>query len=62
MKKLNGIRLKHRKNTENSQTIDFTLPAKVVIPMSMHMGVPCQPLVKVGDTVKVGQKIGDTDA
>ncbi|MCR5730214.1 MAG: electron transport complex subunit RsxC [Ruminococcus sp.] len=62
MKKLNGIRLKHRKNTENSQTIDFALPAKVVIPMSMHMGVPCQPLVKVGDTVKVGQKIGDTDA
>ncbi len=62
MKKLNGIRLKHRKNTENSQTIDFTLPAKVVIPMSMHMGVPCQPLVKVGDTVKVGQKIGDSDA
>lgn len=62
MKKLNGIRLKHRKNTENSSTVDFPLPAKVRIPMSMNMGVPCQPLVKAGDEVKVGQKIGDSDA
>ncbi len=62
MKKLNGIRLKHRKNTENSQTVEYPLPAKVRIPMSMHMGAPCQPTVKVGDTVSVGQKIGDSDA
>ena len=26
-----------------------------------HIGVPCTPLVKVGDTVAVGQKIGDSD-
>jgi electron transport complex protein RnfC len=62
MKKLNGIKLSHRKNTENSATVDFPLPAKVRIPMSMSMGAPCQPLVKVGDEVKVGQKIGDSDA
>ena len=62
MKKLNGIKLKHRKNTENSATVDFPLPSKVKIPMSMNMGAPCQPLVKVGDEVKVGQKIGDADA
>lgn len=62
MRKLNGIKLDHRKNTENSATVDFPLPAKVKIPMSMNMGAPCQPLVKVGDEVKVGQKIGDTDA
>ncbi|MBR3283658.1 MAG: electron transport complex subunit RsxC [Ruminococcus sp.] len=62
MKKLNGIRLKHRKNTENSQTVEMPLPSKVRIPMSMHMGAPCQPLVKVGDMVAVGQKIGDTEA
>ncbi len=29
--------------------------------MSMHMGAPCQPLVKAGDMVTVGQKIGETD-
>ena len=34
-------------------------PAQVVIPMSMHIGAPCKPLVKKGDYVKVGQKIGD---
>ena len=34
-------------------------PATVVIPMSMHFGAPCTPIVKVGDQVKVGQKIGE---
>lgn len=62
MRKLNGIRLNHRKNTENSPTVDIPLPKAVKIPMSMNMGAPCHPLVKVGDEVKVGQKIGDTDA
>lgn len=28
----------------------------------MHMGAPCTPLVKKGDTVKVGQLIGDSSA
>ena len=37
-------------------------PAEVCIPMSMHIGAPCKPLVAKGDTVKVGQLIGDTDA
>ena len=62
MKKLNGIRLKHRKNTENCATVDFPVPAKVKLPMSMHMGAPCLPLVKVGDEVKVGQKVGDCES
>ena len=35
-------------------------PAQVVIPMSMHIGAPCAPTVKKGDTVTVGQKIGET--
>lgn len=61
MSKLNGLKLYHRKNTNNSITEEFMLPAKVKIPMSMTMGAPCQPLVKVGDIVKVGQKIGDSD-
>ncbi|MBE6863570.1 MAG: electron transport complex subunit RsxC [Ruminococcus flavefaciens] len=62
MKKLNVIKLSHRKNTENCATVDFPLPAKIRIPMSMCMGAPCQPLVKIGDEVKVGQKIADSDA
>ena len=31
----------------------------LVVPMSQHIGVPCIPLVKKGDLVTMGQKIGD---
>lgn len=62
MKKLNGIRLSHRKGTSSSQTSDIPLPPKVTIPMLMNMGAACVPQVKPGDIVSVGQKIGDTDA
>ena len=34
-------------------------PKQVTIPMSQHIGNPCEPLVAVGDIVKKGQKIGD---
>ena len=37
-------------------------PQFVQIPMSMHIGVPCEPLVKAGEHVKMGQKVGDTSA
>lgn len=62
MKKLRGLKLSHRKNTENMPTLDFPLPEKVKIPMAMNMGAACIPLVKAGDEVQVGQKIGDSDA
>lgn len=39
--------------------IPFPAPDTVVIPMSQHIGAPCIPLVKKGDHVTVGQKIGD---
>lgn len=35
-------------------------PAQVSIPMSMHVGAPCKPIVAKGDTVTVGQLIGET--
>ena len=41
------------------QTQAFPAPDIVVIPMSQHIGAPCKPLVKKGDLVTVGQKIGD---
>ena len=40
---------------------DFPEPDMLVIPMSQHIGAPCKPLVKKGDTVTVGQKIGDNE-
>ena len=39
--------------------IPAPIPAQVVIPMSQHIGALCVPLVKPGDQVKMGQKIGD---
>lgn len=39
----------------------LTPPGEVVIPLRQHIGAPVQPLVKVGDTVKLGQKIGDNE-
>lgn len=34
-------------------------PKVVVIPMQQHIGATCEPIVQVGDEVKVGQKIGE---
>lgn len=62
MNKLNGIHLAHNKGTKKCETIDFPLPKSVIIPMSQHMGAPCDCLVKKGDEVTVGQKIGDSGA
>ena len=39
--------------------VPIPAPATVVIPMSQHIGAPCKPLVKKGDTVTRGQKLGD---
>ena len=43
----------------DKETQEFPAPDIVVIPMSQHIGAPCKPLVKKGDLVTVGQKIGD---
>ena len=43
----------------DKETQAFPAPDIVVIPMSQHIGAPCKPLVKKGDLVTVGQKIGD---
>ena len=47
--------------TSDKQVLDFPEPDILVIPMSQHIGAPCKPLVKKGDYVTVGQKIGDNE-
>lgn len=47
------------------KAIQVILPkenTELFYPMSQHIGAPCEPLVAVGDMVKVGQKIADTAA
>lgn len=36
------------------------IPEKVVIPLQQHVGVENEPLVDIGDVVKIGQKIGES--
>ena len=43
----------------DKETQVFPEPDILTIPMSQHIGAPCKPLVKKGDLVTVGQKIGD---
>lgn len=45
--------------TRNLSVQPFPAPDTLVVSMSQHIGVPCEPLVKKNDPVKKGQKIGD---
>ena len=55
-----GIHPKENKHYSENQSIQaFPAPDVIVIPMSQHIGAPCKPLVKKGDLVTKGQKIGD---
>ena len=57
-----GADVPHRKNTAQIESAVMPPPAQVVIPMQQHVGAPCTPIVKVGDSVLVGQKIADSSA
>jgi electron transport complex protein RnfC len=55
-----GAAVPHNKNTAEYETVKMGVPENIVIPMLQHIGSPCDPLVKKGDTVKVGQIIGNS--
>ena len=58
-----GVHPSERKElSEQLPLVKFPEPDVVVIPLSMHSGAPASPIVKVGDDVKVGQKIGEAAA
>ncbi len=56
-----GVSVSHNKNTAEMPVERMPVPQRVVLPMQQHIGAPCSPIVKVGDIVGVGQKVGDTD-
>ncbi len=58
---LPGIFTPHRKGTKDAPVARIENVQTVTIPMSMHIGKPAKPVVKVGDLVKVGTKIGEAD-
>ncbi|MCL2270262.1 MAG: electron transport complex subunit RsxC [Treponema sp.] len=59
MKKLGGISAPHLKNTAGYVPEALPVPPEVRLPMLMHSGKAAIPVVKAGDTVKVGQVIGE---
>ncbi len=54
-----GIHVAEHKNTAGVRTEPITPPSEVIIPLSQHIGAPAKAIVAVGDTVLVGQKIGE---
>lgn len=56
-----GVHLPHFKNTAETVSAVMPPPKQVVIPMQQHIGAPCKPIVKKGDIVYVGTKIGDSE-
>lgn len=60
--KSGGVHAPHRKHTAACETVVMPTPETIILPMAQHLGTPCTPLVKVGDTVEVGQVVADSDA
>lgn len=55
-----GVHPPHNKHkTEHLALIKARVPGLVIIPLQQHIGATCEPVVKVGDRVKLGQKIGE---
>ncbi len=57
MRKLKAISIPHYKHTAYMPARRIEVPKVVTIPVSMNIGAPSEPIVKPGDTVKVGQLI-----
>ncbi len=56
---LHGIKTPHRKGTKDIPVVRIEEQQTVTIPMVMHIGKPATPVVKAGDLVKMGTKIGE---
>ncbi len=56
--RIGGIHPKERKRSAGIAIQPIAIPDQVIIPLSQHIGAPCQPIVKKGDTVKTGTLIG----
>lgn len=55
-----GIHPPYYKDATSQKPIEIYMPQKeLVFPMQQHIGAPCTPLVKRGEKVFVGQKIGE---
>ena len=56
-KNISSLHLPHNKNTAECVPVRINAPKEVLLPMDMHSGHVAEPVVSVGDYVKVGQLI-----
>ncbi len=56
---LGKTHIPHYKNTAHMPAVRMPAPKDVLLPLCQHIGAPATPTVKVGDEVKVGQKIAE---
>lgn len=57
-----GVHPPQHKDAAEIESVTMPVPETIILPMSQHIGAPCIPVVKVGDTVDVGQVVADSDA
>ena len=57
-----GVIIPHNKATAELETVEMPLPSQIILPMQMHIGAQCVPLVKRKDHVDVGQLVGHAEA
>ena len=56
-----GIHPDDKKTATRKKIIEeLPAPKEVIIPMSMHIGAMCSPIVSVGEHVKLGQRIAES--
>jgi len=56
-----GVHPPSTKWTADKPVETLPLPPRLVVPMAQNLGAPAKPVVKKGDAVKRGQKIGEAD-
>lgn len=49
----------YKEGTQGLPIVEAKVPGIVYLPVSQHLGAPCEPIVQVGDEVKKGQKIAE---
>lgn len=56
-KNISTLKLHHNKHTAGIAAACIAPPEEVLLPMTMHSGSPAEPVVSVGDHVRIGQLI-----
>ena len=57
---IGGVHPKENKLSQGQKITEAPIPEYVSIPMSQHIGAPTNPIIAIGDKVKVGTKIGES--